>query len=571
MILKSLRHKSLIFLALASLSLGSCINDSASECLEQDRSKSVVLRLALNGAGSDATRAEKGEPDWYDPATGSFETISQLRVIIVRLNDAKTGGIVEANRMVRTSDTGTPLNDNLEFLVVAEENKRVYLIANEAFLPVPDAVKDKYRTASIFLDTFKGTSPDKEGSPIDLSVFSNWTVTMPDVTAATQTVKKGLFSPSEATRLPLTEYFDLFVTRENAVDDIYHANMFLTRAAAKAQFFISTETSGNFDDTDDDPKIINSRITAITLEGISTTEYVFPNAAIYKPSKEDLMKLELKDLKEAYITSFKAPQPNQKVTYLIEVMDQEIKKPATPETGAAAPTPITGTIYFPESILGSGEKFKVRVQLDGQNWIEGELDTNILNMAGVDAIARDTYLPIHLIFNGAGQFRVDVLPWNREDYYAEYSENIGFNDEDYLKISGTAGQNGDYLLLDKVAAQLVLNYGKVAKGSFFIPSPAGSTWDAYLITTGGTTDAIQFQIPDPADATKTITTTHLSGKAGTDKAEFGIVATVAPGDTQNSAQLMVIVTLANGVPVVANIIGNWETDKDRLTVIENPQ
>lgn len=567
MILKSLRHKSLIFLALASLSLGSCINDSASECLEQDRSKSVVLRLALNGAGSDATRAEKGEPDWYDPATGSFETISQLRVIIVRLNDAKTGGIVEANRMVRTSDTGTPLNDNLEFLVVAEENKRVYLIANEAFLPVPDAVKDKYRTASIFLDTFKGTSPDKEGSPIDLSVFSNWTVTMPDVTAATQTVKKGLFSPSEATRLPLTEYFDLFVTRENAVDDIYHANMFLTRAAAKAQFFISTETSGNFDDTDDDPKIINSKITAITLEGISTTEYVFPNAAIYKPSKEDLMKLELKDLKEAYITSFKAPQPNQKVTYLIEVMDQEIKKPATPETGAAAPTPITGTIYFPESILGSGEKFKVRVQLDGQNWIEGELDTNILNMAGVDAIARDTYLPIHLIFNGAGQFRLEVLPWNPEYYEFDFSNHVGMSDDGALSFIETTYPTGG---LDKTTARLVLpEYPSAVSGSFTIGSPVGHRWDAYIVTTKGEQNAIQFVVKDAGG--NDVYTDHLTGKVG-DLVNFKVAATMSAGNEQREAIMQVIATLDyGGISVPVNVLegGNYGDGTENITFIQN--
>ncbi|MDE6512353.1 MAG: hypothetical protein K2L00_09740 [Muribaculaceae bacterium] len=349
----------------------------------------------------------------------------------------------------------------------------------------------------------------------------------------------------------------------------------MTRAAAKAVFYLNT--SDNFADEG----VKNTYIKAIRLKGVGTTEYVFPNSTEYSPTKESLTKYTSEDLpasslkKEAYITTFKTPASNSEVSYLLNDVNAEIKKPLSGE-----PTAITSPIYFPESILEPGQHYIVEVQLNNGTWLTAPLDAeslkhNILTIKEGDtereAIARNTYLPIELNFDGAMNLTVNVLPWNREDYYVDYTANVGLGDEGVLTFSGSAGQTGDYLLLDRTAAQLVLNYGKVAHGSFYIASPVDARWDAYLITTGGVTDAIQFQIPDPTDATKTITTTHISGIVGKDKAEFGIVATVAPGDTQNSAQLMVIVTLANGTPVVANVIENWKASTDRLTIIENPK
>ncbi len=540
---------------------------------------SLILRLSINtGKSVDQTRADKGQPDRYDDPVGDFEKIQEMRIIIIHdLNDAKTSGIVEANRQVATSDEGYPLNDNLEFKVVANENKRIYLIANEDYLTAPEGFTDPnpYNPQPLstkFLDSFE------VGNEVDLTSLTNWEVSLPGITDDTKTVTQSMFGylpNNQNTRLPLTEFFDIFVDRSKAIDEVFTSNMFLTRAACKVAFFLNTGENFTAGEA-----IRNTRITAISITGIGTTEYVFPNNAVYSPTKEELTAPgNSNKRKEAFITSFNTPQSSKQVTYLISDLNEEITKPDDSNLIKFADgfegKRITNTFYIPESILNSDEQFMVNVQLDGQNWISAPLNENILNIGGQDAIARDTYLPILMTFVNGAAFNLNVLPWNREDYYVDFSANIGFNQNDYLNISGTGGQTGDYLLLDKEAAQLVLNYGKTAHGSFFISSPAGSQWDAYLITTGGTTDAIQFQVPDPADKTKTITTTHISGKVGQDKADFGIVATVAPGAEQNSAQLMVIVTLANGTPVVANVLGpSWgsETNKpDRLTIIENQQ
>lgn len=549
----------------------------------------LCLDISYDGVGT-RTRAEN-DPDRFDPASGDFEKIESLRVIIVRGietgENGKEKGIIEGNRLVATNEQGYPIYDNLEFKVIAGEMKRIYLIANEKYLdasPVPG------QGVSAFLDSY---TISKE---VEINLFTNWTVSIPDVSATTVTTKEmGMFNPLKGRLLPLTEFFDVQVGERDEYGDVkdvpdnrWFTHLFLTRCAAKAQFFLKAGSGFAGEN------VRNSRITAITLSGVGNAEYVFPHETKYNYSKDyskDYYKEELitngpdkaPNISEAYIKFFKTPEANKAVIYQINDLNEEIKQTPSGEGMPTSKLIQNSLIYFPESILGEGKQYEVGVQIDGQNWFYAPLKDNILSVAGNDAVARNTYLPIEIEFTGAANFNVRVLPWNREDYYVDYTANVGFNDNDYLAITGTPGQAGDYLLLDKEAAQLVLNYGKVALGRFFISSPVAAQWDAYLITTGGTTDAIQFQIPNPAykndtetpDEPVNITTTHISGKVGVDEARFGIVATVAPGDHQNSAQLMVIVTLADGTPVVANVLGpSWGTDTskpDRLTIIENQQ
>ncbi|MDE6843582.1 MAG: hypothetical protein K2J24_08660, partial [Muribaculaceae bacterium] len=393
-------------------------------------------------------------------------------------------------------------------------------------------------------------------------------------------------------RLPLTEFFDIYASRLIEAEDMCYANLFLTRAAAKANFFL--DTSNYYNNNAGDIPEANTAITAIKISGIAPMEYVFPHDTEYNPSKASLISNVANPSKidKAYITDFSVPQgaraDEQLVTYALNQLNVEIKKSAT---GDSTLINTIRPVYFPESILEPGKRYEVSVQINNRHWLTAPLETNILQITkmenGVnvtrDAIARNTYLPIIIKFNGAASITVEVLPWDREDYYVDYTANVGFNEGDYLSFpEQEAGQTGDFLSLSEETGQLVLNYGKVARGRFLISSPLGATWNAYLVTTGGVQEAIQFQIPNPnynpenpeSNEPATINTTNISGNVG-EEAEFGIVATLAPGDTQNSASLMVIVTLADGTPVIANVIGDWACSKgdrpiNRLTVIENP-
>ena len=552
MIPYNMRHIAAAAIVTAMAALSGCSQQEEGAPVPDLPTVTLSLTLDTGVEAAPAGRADLNDKDGYEDPNGDFEKIHQLRIIIARQTDQEQNiWTVEANRLVATSDEGYPIGDNLEFEVVANENKRIFLIANERFLTSPLATG----TTSAFLDNF---NIDKT---IDFTQLENWTVSMPGVTDATTTVTTGMFSPNrEGNRLPLTEVFDFYVDRAKAIDDICHARFFLTRAAAKARFYL--DATDNFAGAE----TVNARIRAITLSGIGTTEYVFPNNAVYSKPKSELTD-PANAIQDTYITSFSTPEANRPVTYSITGLSVPIRKLESGE-----PRLITPNIYFPESVLAPGEHYIVSVQLDNGTWLRAPLETNILSFGGNDAIARDTALPIIITFNGTAAITARVLPWNREDYYVDYTANIGFADEGYLRILGTAGQTGDYFSLNETTAQLVLNYGKTAHGTFEIASPVGAQWDAYLVTTGGTQNAIQFV--DPADPTKT--TTHISGKIGDTPANFGIVATVAPGATQNSAQLMVIVTLGDGTPVVADVIQNWKTNPsggekiDRLTIIENP-
>lgn len=588
MIFKSVKYKTFALLALLALGCAGCHHSDdpcppggeEPDALDPDQ---VMLCLNVSFDDQDSQTRAGNDPDDYVGPEGDFEKISTLRVIILRdVSGDGTSGIVEANRLVMTNDEGRPLYDNLEFKVIANEKKRIYLIANEEYIQTaPTGFKD----AKTFLDSFKAKNNKGEAEIVtDLTALTDWTVNVPGLTESTTHILDyggGLFAYTPSRRLPLSEYFEMEVNRaENDPDDTFFAHLFMTRAAAKAMFYLTT--GDNFSSEVNR----NTFIQAISLSGVGSTEYVFPHDAKYNPSKESLISVTAEDYKasavEAYIEDFSTPTDNRNLTYVVDGLNVEIKKPAENTLRPIIQVPI----YFPESILQPGEHYKVGVQLNTGEWLYADLvkderdvpdaektSHNILSIVkdGVacNAIARNTYLPIEIKFDGAMNLTVNVLPWDREDHYVDFSANVGITNEGCLDFKGDAGQTGDYLLLDKTAGQLVLNYGKTVQGSFTISSPLGYTWDAYLITTGGTQDAIQFEIPDPNDASKKITTTHISGEIGKE-AKFGIVATVAPGSEQNSAQLIVMATLSTGTQVIVDVLRSWNSEKGILTVIENP-
>lgn len=515
------------------------------------------FRISVNDGAASGSRAFDNEEDvYFEDPNSNYEMVHTLRVVIVR--EDKT---IEHNRMVTVRDnydgntitSDDIINDNLQFKVVAGETKWIYLFANES------AVNRNKAEGKMFDFTNRlavGLEfPAEDVSDILIERAENEAF-----------INNGSSTPlAERSYIPMSEFFrveipafedinaDIVVDPSGVAEKYIEEHLFLTRSLIKFSFHISIP-----DDTERDNLIdFNVKLAGIKINNLSNSCYYLPNNTDYDPGKYD----------EESVNN-----PNR----VIKSFDM----PADPGSSDC-------TFYFdsPLKLDINGEARSPRLYLP-ETKTDGEyLVTLMFSDPTQDAlyaskplklkdIPRNTHVKVNITLGNEGilLLKVDVLPWNREDYYVDYTANIGFNGDDYLKIEGTEGQTGDYLSLSKSDAQLVLNYGKVVKGSFFIASPVDATWDAFLVTTGGEQDAIKFLIPDPYDNTKTITTTHLSGVVGKDKAEFGIVATVPPGPVRNSADLIVIVTLANGTPVVANIVGNWpDCKKDRLTVIENPQ
>ncbi|MDE7419881.1 MAG: hypothetical protein K2N35_06705 [Muribaculaceae bacterium] len=421
-----------------------CPPEEPAVAAETSSQNMVNLCLNVSFDGQQAsTRADKNDDDGYEVPKEDFEQISTLRVIIVHAEvetDEKgdtikvdghprlIGTKVEANRMVNTTVNGYPDYDNLEFEVSANDYKKIFLIANESSLQAPEG----YNSASQFLKSYE------VDSNADLNMLRNWTVSIPGLNSIDKDVTQlGLFSDSKALRpmLPMTEYFDVYVYRPKAIyeiddsettkddsyidksqiidnvitldvdsiDDLCTANLFMTRAAAKATFYLDTaELNELYKDT---------YITSLSLTGIGSEEYVFPNDAIYSKgttawNKENIV---ASSNLEMYISSFKTPTASRTVTYLVDNLSCQLDNATgtsitlTPETSITGKK-IAGPIYFPESILAEGKNYTVKVTLNTGIELEAPLVTNILSInrddKDHDAIARNTHLKITLGFPG---------------------------------------------------------------------------------------------------------------------------------------------------------------------------
>lgn len=406
------------FAALAALAaaLGGCSSDPVPDAGE------VILRLHVDTGLGQTSRAT--DPDRFEPAEGAFENINTLRVIIV--NGVASGnplGEVEVNKLVSTTPEGYPVNDNMEFKVKTGR-KRIYLIANEGSLPVPEG--QNFTSARLFLDSFQ------EGYDFDAEVFTLWTVELP---GSNPEAKKNLYSNvAGATGLPLTEYFDIAVESFKSKDtpgagsstdltdiETQYVHLFLTRAAAKATYTVKVA---------DGYKASGAKVTGIRLNGLNWAQYVFPRATTYSPAKEAKISYEqpiqVSTPTNRYITSFTTPERDNAVAGATLTMELPDNKAISLTTNTTA---TTDPIYFPESLFpqaaSATDRFTVSVQIDGGAWLPAKpLEDNLLQVTTTTTgenpqtytrygIARSTHMVINIEFTGKEiTWRAVVAPYN---------------------------------------------------------------------------------------------------------------------------------------------------------------
>lgn len=397
MILKR-RFTLIPLIALLVASLAGCSQEETPQ--PQQNENGVTLRLVID-TGAKSSRADA--PDYFEKPAGEFENIYTLRVILAK--PASNGQYeIEANKLVRTTPSGQPIDDNLEFKV-STGNKIVYLVANEASLTVPEAVKGKYSTVTHFLDD--QYMPGKEFLE---GTLSNWIVSLPGK-GTQQEVTQSMYSDNpNAKGLPLTEFFQFNVGAtvvDQQYDETQIVQLFLTRAAAKATFNIKVD--GNY-------KGSGVNVTGIRLNGLNVDQYVFPRSAEYCIKKDDgtIESIEKEAVVtpelpgkitpvDRFITSFAAPQRHfqglgaSMVMNLPEADFVEIKANADKTLGP---------VYFTESLMpNTTARFTVQVELDGNgNWLDAQplgvgQGNNILLVNGAQAIARNTHLKITINFS----------------------------------------------------------------------------------------------------------------------------------------------------------------------------
>ena len=391
------RFTLIALMTLLMASLAGCSQDEPSQ--PDVKNDGVILRLAIDTGLNPSSRADA--PDFFEKPDGDFEKMYTLRVILINNENE-----IEANKLVRTTEYGSPINDNLEFKVKSG-NKSIYLVANEASLTVPDDYagsydSGKYPNATAFLDDMF-----KVNSTFSSSILSNWLVSLPG--NGQQEVTQSMYTDNpNANGLPLTEFFTFNVgatPEHNQYDETQTVQLFLTRAAAKATFNINVD--GNY-------KGSGVNVTGIRLNGLNVQQYVFPNKATYAVKNEDgtIETIE----KEAviypglpsaikqvnrFLTSFATPERHFQATGASMVMNLPEKDFVEIKAGAKE---TFGPVYFTESLMpNTTARFNVQVQLDGENWLDAKPlgvgdGNNILLVNGAQAIARNTHLQINIGF-----------------------------------------------------------------------------------------------------------------------------------------------------------------------------
>lgn len=499
-----------------------CSADKEGEPVDDTRAGELQLQLDINVLGAQYARRNSqtraAEPDDYETSANPYEDLQHLRVIIV---DDADGKIVH-NRGI-LFENNLPVADNMKFKVKCDNDYTIYLLGNcEGFddgidfgidvLPVGDV----YPTGKI------------EGT---LLQTSDGTVILDN-------------TGSDKRYVPMTEKFSIHTDAYTGVPvQSQYEHFFITRAVSKIGFTI--HPSEDFAGDELPP------ITSIRISGLSDMDYLLPKNAVYNPPAGTAS-----DNKEQgrEIISFDTPEGAVTGSHTFTL-------PAPLDIRAGMnPWVWTPSLYFAESPLTDDG---IRCTLSFDNGVEWLVPVELPNLPY--GLPRNTFVKIDITIGNNNAFIIQVIvePWNTEVSGFDYADEVNIATDGALSLI-----TGTYKSLDKNTGRVVINDNQSPiVGTFGIATPVGLTWDAYLITENGVTDAIQFKLTDGS------TSPRISGIIGTEsKAEFQIVPVVNPGEAPNTAILMVVVTTSDGRSIPANILfgAGYPRDVQYLTIIQNP-
>ncbi len=251
---------------LACVTLWSCSDQSAWSDLEEHKTKDKVnlsfrvqVAESVDNASSRSSLTEPSDTTYFEPATDRLEKIKTLRVIIL---DADY--VVEHNRLVELTEAGTVVNDNLDFEVVADEEKSIYLIANE-------------KTTGINFDPVKSQT-FMVGRLCPSSVFENLKLVAPDegvilINNEGKAVDDQKFIPmSESYRFTVPPISECKQEADGRWT-VSAGSLFITRAAVKCTFNVKALYGEGL------------YLQKIAFNRLANQEYLFPCNTIYYPPK----------------------------------------------------------------------------------------------------------------------------------------------------------------------------------------------------------------------------------------------------------------------------------------------
>ena len=311
------------------------------------------------------------DPDnnYFEDPTTAYEKIHTMRFIIV-----DSAGCVEHN--VSVSEDNVVKTKPRLFKVKPNEEKKIYLIGNEA--SIPDDVMSVYSSLQ-----------NGEEFPVD------------DANTAILKSEAGqpLFTTGQY--IPMTEVFDFQIgDPQYDADGIrpvpYTATLFVTRASIKATFNLEVGTDYyNFN-----PGMLST----ITLNEIADMEYLFPYNTWYEPSKVP------PSGDPRVITAFDAPKDATTAPFTVDWI-----KTDNPDQRKFT----TGTVYLPETKYGNladRKYYSITLPVNG-----AELIADLPNLPDLQSLARNTHLLVNIKLNGRSMTcTVTVLPYTGVDLNPDY-------------------------------------------------------------------------------------------------------------------------------------------------------
>ena len=403
------------------LALSSCRSDLEPYPEDESVTARLVLDLGINQGPDNGSRAYDDE---FEGPANRYEKVERLRVIIVREPNkagAESHNLVEVNRVITgTPPEGEPLFflppvatqladlGKYKFDVIDNEEKRIYLIANENSLPA---------------ELQKKLSEQQVGKPMFDIAAETVSIIPQEGTVGGYYIDLSNQQPDQNSPelfVPMSEFFDvsidaktkgkLVVGGTNGFVYEQEASLFITRLTTKFSFSASAtvDTGSTFS------------IKSITVNNLGTTEYLLPNDADYNPVKNENSS---RPLNGREITHFQVPAGFSTSSYTFRPETFQFVGPTTISTTAADWATYTPLVYFLES---NRTAYNITVTTD----VDGKEYTWTKNLPNLTLLPRNTHVYVHFVFkNNELSAIVKLVPWIGVsiDYTFGFDELIPWN------------------------------------------------------------------------------------------------------------------------------------------------
>ncbi len=372
----------------------------------------VTLSLKVSIANTKGYGGTRAEP--FVPADNPYELINTLRVIIMREDNT-----VEFNRMIHmpagvgldkvgqlkfdvSTDQGEPVA-GADGHLTRTENKRIYLVANEASIPNEEVRNLLVNLKEGYYKQEETVTPpesdDESGQPGRVEKFSVYIAGDPFLPSAAEnimiynvwtkpdeTVKDNYAVPmvdnsgTSKEFVPMSEFYDISVTSDitnPGNDRTVEQELFITRNLVKFQFEIDAA-----------PGTESFKVTDITFSSLMQKEYLFPKGTVYYPDKYNengSVNIEDKEIIK-YSTPSLINDDNQIRSYIFKPLNFRFNSQSPAGTPTEDLSKYNPELYFCESktqetIGGDGPDkditlFKVAIG------VEFDMDEPVLNDEG---------------------------------------------------------------------------------------------------------------------------------------------------------------------------------------------